>query len=143
MESPCSKVQRVLKREVGWGWGLKARFLRGEALLLITYLCKLQTISFIPETNINIKGRGPQLAGLRRKLLPAEVALSPGPAIPHVPRRALPHPAWIPVLILLPRSGLESLGGVAPRGAEMREELPRPATGQGHFERALDGLCLY
>lgn len=65
------------------GVGLKAGFLGGEeVLLLITDLCKLQTISFIPQTDINTKGREPQLAGLCRKLLPAQAARSPGPATP-------------------------------------------------------------
>lgn len=84
MDPPSSEGQHGLKLGVGWV-GLKAGFLGGEVLLLITYLCKLQIISFIPEANSNAKGRGSQLAGLCRKLLPTEVALSPGSATPTSP----------------------------------------------------------
>lgn len=67
--------QRAARAEVG-SWGLRAGFLGGEVL----FLCKLQNIPFIPETNSKAKSRAPQLAGwLCRKLLSATVALVLGP----------------------------------------------------------------
>lgn len=50
--------QRAALAEVG-SWGLRAGFLGGEVL----FLCKLQNIPFIPETNSKARSGAPQLAG--------------------------------------------------------------------------------
>lgn len=57
VEPPCCRGQHVLR--LGGGGAVRVRSPGGEALLIITYLCKLQNIPFIPETNSKAKSRGP------------------------------------------------------------------------------------